>query len=195
MEVRSKFYELLSHCIPPTVILKVKKVSLTLLQFLWIIHEVDCCRACSGTRRWGLKGWYYALGCILRELSWHWWSRAIVQIIIFRRFECELGARKSIILKHGWLKLWACIKYVLAFYGPFFGPLTNSPSSTSSLTSICQILIEGIYVLSARCFLVQFDWGNHGSSDDLCAPPLIVAQSLGHDLTTPQVGWSHNWRV
>lgn len=24
MEVRSKFYELLSHCIPPTVILKVK---------------------------------------------------------------------------------------------------------------------------------------------------------------------------
>ena len=47
MEVRSKFYELLSHCIPPTVILKVRFT--VLFQFLRITRETDCCRTCGGT--------------------------------------------------------------------------------------------------------------------------------------------------
>ena len=41
MEVRAKFYELLSHCIPPTVILKVR------IGFHYSLHPTDSLVDCS----------------------------------------------------------------------------------------------------------------------------------------------------
>jgi len=71
MEVRSKFYELLSHCIPPTVILKVVKPrtpSIT-CQLTWIYP--DRCWASCRKSGWCSQGRNNALGSLLREFRHH----------------------------------------------------------------------------------------------------------------------------
>lgn len=65
MEVRAKFYELLSHCIPPTVILKVcfeARVSWRLL-----IPISDRSRACCGESGREPESGRHALGSFLRQ--------------------------------------------------------------------------------------------------------------------------------
>lgn len=64
MEVRSKLYELLSHCIPPTVILK---VCLSIIPILWANLSMfsDNSGLCSGEGRRQHQSRYYALGCDL----------------------------------------------------------------------------------------------------------------------------------
>ena len=65
MEVRGKFYELLSHCIPPTVILKVGVPLLLLYEISEPRTKLDCgrarCRACGRSSESG----HYTLGGVI----------------------------------------------------------------------------------------------------------------------------------
>ena len=68
MDVRAKMYELLSHCIPPTVIIKV--CTLNPPRVIDTFAEpflVDCCRRGCGTSGRELEGGHHALGSDLRE--------------------------------------------------------------------------------------------------------------------------------
>ena len=47
MEVRTKLYELLSHCIPPSVILKVFFLIIHDVYPLLIVANTDDCKSCS----------------------------------------------------------------------------------------------------------------------------------------------------
>lgn len=63
MEVRAKFYELLSHCIPPTIILKVQHCPVCFLSPLNL--SSDGRRACCRARRWKSESRHHALGGFL----------------------------------------------------------------------------------------------------------------------------------
>lgn len=110
MEVRAKFYELLSHCIPPTVILKVcmlLECSALGLRFVQTVAErvVD---KVDETLKPDIMHWA-AIYVSVSNLLDHGVSSTTID---YRRSECAKATKKSTTSKHGSSKSCRYTRYV-----------------------------------------------------------------------------------
>jgi replication factor C subunit 3/5 len=89
LEVRGKVYELLSHCIPPTVVLKVSCIRIDshcLLKSLVDDSRADCGE--SGRR---FETSSYTLGCALCQLHR---IKTIWELMILKELRMRMGSKK-----------------------------------------------------------------------------------------------------